>query len=122
MSRAGNVVSRELGQELGDALRAGLHDATEESLVVRCAIVALGPAIEKLGRLGVYTSEASVGTSGVARPNGKGDSFNRLARLDIENANVEIEINSGLRLTEIVAVDLAVNTTLWLAYVRMPRC
>lgn len=60
MSRAGDVVSRELGQELGNTLRAGFHDATEESLIVRCAVVALGPAIEKLGRLRVYTSEASV--------------------------------------------------------------
>lgn len=61
-------------------------------------------------RAGTLMTESHTGTSGVASPDGQGNTGKRLACLNVDHPHIEIEVNAGLVLPEIVADHLAVDT------------
>lgn len=105
----GDVVAGELGQELNDAVVVGDLDAAQEGLVVGGAVGPRGPAVQELCGVGVDAGEGRVGAGGVAVPDGQGDVGEGLARLDVDDTNVEVEVDAALGLAEVVADHLAVD-------------
>lgn len=112
VGRPRDVVSREQGQELGHALGISHLDTTQEGLVVGGAIGALGPAVQKFSRVRIDSGVARVSSGGVARPDGECGVRQRLTSLDVDDADVEVEVHTGLssaQFADVVALDLAVN-------------
>lgn len=104
------VVAGESGQELDHAVVVGDLDTAQEGLVVGCAVIALGPAVQELDGIRVDTGEGGVAAGCVAVPDCQCNAGQGLARLKVNNTDVEVEVDSGLVLAEVVADHLAVDT------------
>lgn len=105
-----HVVAGEGGQELDHAVVVGDLDAAQEGLVVGRAVVALGPAVQELDGIWVHSREGRVVTGCVAVPDGECNSGQGLAGLGVDHSDVEVEVDAGLVLAEIVADHLTVDT------------
>jgi len=92
-------------------------DTAQECLVISGAICPPRPSVDQLDCVWVDSSVSAVASGGVAGPDNKGHIGKRLAGLDVNDANVEIEVDTSLVLAQVVANDLAIDTAMFrLAY------
>lgn len=115
-----HVVAGEGGQELDHAVVVGDLNAAQEGLVVGRAVVALCPAVKKLDGVGVDSREGGVAACRVAVPDGQRDAGQWLASLEVDHADVEVEVDAGLVLAEVVANHFTVDTRYLLDSVNIP--